>query len=395
MSTTIYIVDDDVQVAELLAVIVEMAGFEYQVYTTSREFIKQETCGDDIILLDLNMPDMDGIEVIRELATKACDAGILFISGQDSGVLHSAEKLAIAHDLRVLGSVNKPVQIGKLQKLLQELSGATGDESKRQGLSAELVSVAELAHAIEQHHFVLHYQPQVCFSSGQLVGVEALVRWQHSERGLIFPNQFISVAEENALIVPLTGEVIRMAVKQSRDWVQSGLRTQISLNISAENVTSLTLPEQLSDMLNKQHVDTSLITLEVTESCLMGELVTSLDILTRLRMKGFELSIDDFGTGYSSLSQLHRIPFTELKVDQSFVMQMDVDKEARAIVKTCIMLGHELNMKVVAEGIENENIYNQLKQMGCDIAQGYYIAKPMSAEDFDQWLSQYQAQLQA
>ena len=395
MTTKVYIVDDDIQVAELLAVIVEMAGFQQQIYTTSREFIEQETCSSDIILLDLNMPDMDGIEVIRELAAKTCDASILFISGQDSGVLHSAEKLARAHDLHVLGSVTKPVQIALLQQILQDASQLKENSANRQNATAELASVDELTQAIEQHQLLLHYQPQVCFQTGKLVGVEALVRWQHPERGLVFPNLFISVAEENGLIVPLTGEVIRMAVKQSKHWHQSGLNVQVSLNISAENVTSLTLPEQLSDILNKQHVNTSLITLEVTESSLMGELVTSLDILTRLRMKGFELSIDDFGTGYSSLSQLHRIPFTELKVDQSFVMQMDVDKEARAIVKTCIMLGHELNMKVVAEGIENETIFNALKQMGCDIAQGYYIAKPMSADDFDHWLSRYQAQLQA
>ena len=388
MQTKIFIVDDDEQIADLLGVIVDMAGFERQIFTTSREFVKQTTCDTDIILLDLNMPDMDGIEVIRELAKKSCPASILFISGQDAGVLHSAEKLAKAHDLHVIGSVAKPVQIGLLQKILKD-SSAPKETPDNKKVTAELVSTDELCQALENKQLVLHYQPQINIQTGQLIGVEALVRWQHPERGLIFPDQFISVAEENGLIVPLTGEVIRLAVEQAIRWKSADFNVQMSLNISAENVTSLTLPEQLSAMLEAQDMDTSMITLEVTESSLMGELVTSLDILTRLRMKGFALSIDDFGTGYSSLSQLHRIPFTELKVDQSFVMQMDNDDEARGIVKTCIMLGHELNMKVVAEGIENAEIYSQLKTLGCDIAQGYYIARPMPADKFDEWFLQF------
>ena len=390
MNTKIYIVDDDEQVAELLAVIVSMAGFNQQVFTTSREFVKQTTCANDIILLDLNMPDMDGIEVIRELAKKNCPAGILFISGQDAGVLHSAEKLAKAQNLNVIGSVSKPVQIAVLQKILKDSSEQTTNLNGKKS-AAQLVSVDEMRQALANQQLILHYQPQVNIQSGELIGVEALVRWQHPERGLIFPDQFISVAEKNGLIVALTGEVIRLAVEQAKHWQSAGFCVQMSLNISAENVTSLTLPEQLSAMLKAQDMATSMITLEVTESSLMGELVTSLDILTRLRMKGFALSIDDFGTGYSSLSQLHRIPFTELKVDQSFVMQMDNDDEACAIVKTCIMLGHELNMKVVAEGIENAQIYSELKNLGCDIAQGYYIARPMPADKFDQWLPQFNA----
>jgi len=145
------------------------------------------------------------------------------------------------------------------------------------------------------------------------------------------------------------------------------------------------LPEQLDRLLKNNELDPSLFILEITESALMGELATSLDILTRLRMKGIQLSIDDFGTGYSSLSQLYRIPFTELKIDLSFVMKMAQDDEARGIVKTCIILGHELKMKVVAEGVEDQETLSLLKQMGCDIAQGYYIAKPMPADKILNW----------
>ena len=140
------------------------------------------------------------------------------------------------------------------------------------------------------------------------------------------------------------------------------------------------LPEQIASLLDSNEFDPTRLTLEVTETALMGEFVTSLDILTRLRLKGVKLSIDDFGTGYSSLSQLHRIPFNELKIDRNFISKMTEDKEALAIVKTCIVLGHELNMHIVAEGIETREHFDLVKQMGCDYAQGYFVAKPMSGD---------------
>jgi EAL domain-containing protein (putative c-di-GMP-specific phosphodiesterase class I) len=184
----------------------------------------------------------------------------------------------------------------------------------------------------------------------------------------------------------LTHWVIDKTVKQVQLWQDAGFTTTVSVNISALDITGLMLPEQLAELLKSNKLNPSHLTLEITESALMGELVTSLDILTRLRLKGIRLSIDDFGTGYSSLSQLHRVPFTELKIDSSFVRNMSHDDEARAIVRTCIILGHELSMRVVAEGVETEENLEFLKQMGCDIAQGYLIARPMPASELMEWV---------
>jgi hemerythrin-like metal-binding protein/PAS domain S-box-containing protein len=204
----------------------------------------------------------------------------------------------------------------------------------------------------------LHYQPQIDIKSGKLAGVEALVRWEHPDHGLVYPDMFIPMAEKNGLIGDLTEQIIKQAVLQSLSWKEMNFMVQVSVNISAENITSLKLPEQLRIMLDDNKLDPSMLTLEVTESALMGELVTSLDILTRLRMKGIELSIDDFGTGYSSLSQLYRVPFTELKVDQSFVMRMRFDEEAKGIV---IGVRHsvESEQKISHDG--RELIYNSIK----------------------------------
>ncbi|MCP4040522.1 MAG: EAL domain-containing protein, partial [Gammaproteobacteria bacterium] len=166
------------------------------------------------------------------------------------------------------------------------------------------------------------------------------------------------------------------AVQQEQQWQSAGIELPVAVNISAGDITSLTLPEQLAELLEDNKLDPKRLTLEVTEGVLMGELVTSLDILTRLRLKGIRLSIDDFGTGYSSLSQLHRVPFSELKIDRGFVAHMTKDDEARAIVKTCNQLGQELNMRVVAEGVEDQLSWDLLADLGCDLAQGYFIARP-------------------
>ena len=292
--------------------------------------------------------------------------------------------------LVTVDSLTKPIKLSNLQAIIKKLVLDVPAEEKKAESFRLMLELDELKIAIDQNQLILHYQPQVAIETGELKGVEALVRWQHPERGLIYPNNFISLAEENDLIADLTSLVIAMSMQQSREWKNAGLNTRISVNISAENITSLTLPEQLSQMLTGSNLDPAMLTLEVTESALMGELVTSLEILTRLRMKGFGLSIDDFGTGYSSLSQLHRIPFTELKIDQSFVMSMETDDESRAIVKTCIVLGHELNMEVVAEGVESQEILDTLKTLGCDIAQGYHIARPMPHDKLLEWAQDHQ-----
>lgn len=385
--STVYIIDDEEQSANLLRRFVEMIGFDAIIYTSAREFFRENNSflEDSIIMLDLIMPDMDGIEVMRKLSSIDNTLPLILMSGYDSGILHSAEQLAKAHSLDIIASLTKPIQMGKLHEIILDYSKNKDINVSALNTDDIEITVSDLEDAIIKKQLVLHYQPQVDIKSGSLCGVEALVRWQHPIYGLIYPDAFVPLAEKNGLIGDLTAQVIKLAVEQAIFWKSMKLMLQVSVNISAENITTLSLPEQLSNMLDSHKLDSSMLTLEITESALMGELVTSLDILTRLRMKGIELSIDDFGTGFSSLSQLYRVPFTELKVDRGFVMCMSQDDEARGIVKTCIMLGHELNMHVVAEGVEDAETLRLLKSMGCDIAQGYHIAKPMPADELIEW----------
>jgi EAL domain-containing protein (putative c-di-GMP-specific phosphodiesterase class I) len=383
------IVDDDVDIANLFREVAENLGFQVNVYLDGREFLSNLHMSADIIMLDLMMPAMDGVEVIRKLAEKRVESPLILVSGYDKGVLHSAHELAQESRLNIIASLTKPIHVAHLNELLMELKNLKPAEVKQFSSVAESIDVNSLQEAIREQQLLLYYQPQINLADESLAGLEALVRWQHPELGLVYPNSFIKLAEDNGLIGELTAAVIKLAIEQGRQWLEQGIDAKVSVNVSAENIASLVLPEQLMNMVNMSRLDPSLLVLEVTESALMGELVTSLDILTRLRLKGFGLSIDDFGTGYSSLSQLHRVPFNELKIDQSFVMQMDKDAEARAIVETCVMLGHKLNMRVVAEGVESESILNKLKSMRCDIAQGYHIARPMAAEQVLQWLDSH------
>jgi EAL domain-containing protein (putative c-di-GMP-specific phosphodiesterase class I)/ActR/RegA family two-component response regulator len=398
MMNKLFIVDDDKLICNLLQTVAESIFENIVIYQDARIFLQQALNDNDVVMLDLMMPDMDGIEVIRHLAKNQSKAALILISGYDASVLHSAEALAQDQGLLVVGNFTKPISTNDLRNLLLNLNISSKEQLEPKTITeskclSEAINFApseeKLRNAIKQGHLILHYQPQVDIKNKTLLGVEALVRWAHPKYGLIYPDKFISLAEQSGLIEQLTEEVINLAVSQSQHWQKQAMNIKISVNISAQNITSLLLPEQIGKLIQQYQLDPAMFVFEVTESALMGNITTSLDILTRLRLKGFQLSIDDFGTGFSSLSQLHKIPFTELKIDQSFVFNLVNDAESRAIVETCVMLGHKLNMEVVAEGVENKEIFECLVNMGCDIAQGYYIAKPMPADELNAWLVKF------
>ncbi len=391
MSLKLYILDDDEQYATLLSEVASNIGWDVITEHNPVSFLQNKIEKEGVLVLDLNMPEMDGIEVIRALAEKQLKLLLILVSGFDARVLHSAQQLAEAHQFKVLASLTKPMSIQEFAETLNTIKPKLlSKKTIKTTQTSNTVTMAELDLAIHHNQLLLHYQPQIDMQTGSLHGVEALVRWQHPEHGLIYPDKFINLAEQSGLIEPLTEEVIRIAVQQSQQWKKEGINPDISINVSAENITSLSLPEQLKKLTDQHAIDPEKITLEITESAVMGDLTSSLDVLNRLRMKGFALSIDDFGTGYSSLTHLYKMPFTELKIDQSFVMHILEDSEAMVIVKICIMLGQMLGMKLVAEGVETQAIWDELKILGCDIAQGYFMAKPMSAETLLQWINNNQ-----
>ncbi len=380
------IIDDEIALVDFISHVAEQANYTVEKFNDAKLFMQKFDNTSDVIILDLMMPGVDGVEVIRYLADENCTAQIILMSGFDKSVLHSAQELAKEQKLNFCDCLSKPFRANELHKILSAIT-ITPSTSMRQP-SNQLPTVDELYTAIKDHELIMNYQPKVNLTNNNLLAVEALVRWQHPERGLIPPDLFIPLAEKYNLIDDLTWEIYHLVLSQAQAWLDQGLEIKIAVNMSAITLKDLDLPKKMMALLNQYNLQPSQIILEVTETALMQELIKSLDILTRLRMKGFKLSIDDFGTGYSSLLQLHRIPFSELKIDRSFVMVMDQDPESLAIVKTVIFLGHELGMKVVAEGVETEKHMKQLREMSCDIVQGYHICRPQTADDITEWFLQ-------
>ncbi|HEY9134311.1 MAG TPA: EAL domain-containing response regulator [Pseudomonadales bacterium] len=379
------VVDDDPGMSALLKDIAQGLGYHVRVYRDGLSFIDAFDYKVEVIVLDLMLPGMDGIEIMRFLADHHWPYSLLLVSGYDASVLHSAQKIAKERKLNIVASFSKPLPVKNFQATLRSLL-SNEPAQPDQHLSGLSVDPDEVRLALEQKQLCLHYQPQVLLKTGKLASIEALVRWQHPERGMIYPDSFLPLMQKWGLMGDLTEQVLQNVIKQISIWKAQGFEPKVSFNIAAESFTSVNLPEYLSRLVDTHKLNPALIGLEVTETTLMSELITSLDVLTRLRMKGFALSIDDFGMGYSSLSQLHRAPFNELKIDKSFVMHMVEDEEANAIVETCILLGHKLNMKVVAEGVMSSAIWEKLSAMGCDIAQGFFVAKPMPAESLLEWV---------
>jgi diguanylate cyclase (GGDEF)-like protein len=253
-----------------------------------------------------------------------------------------------------------------------------------------LVLVGELRRALVEDQLFLLYQPKTDLRTGYVTGVEALARWKHPKFGIVPPDQFVPLAERTGLIMPLTLWVLHEALRQCRAWNQAGLTIGMAANLSMFNLQAPELPDQIAGLLAKSGIAPSQLKLEITESAIMANPERTMENLTRMSKMGLQISIDDFGTGYSSLAHLKKLPVHELKIDKSFVMNMAMDKDDAVIVRATIDLGHHFGLKVVAEGVEDQNTRKMLSTFNCDMAQGFFFSKPLPAVDLVQWLAESQ-----
>jgi diguanylate cyclase (GGDEF)-like protein len=264
----------------------------------------------------------------------------------------------------------------------EEHSGVETYRSEHDEYStARLALVAELRRAIDHGELVLYYQPKLDVATGSVVGVEALVRWEHPERGLLEPVEFIPTAEHTGLIRQLTRYVIAAALAQLRAWHDAGLDLTVAVNLSARDLLDLELPDRIAALLVQYDLPAERLSLEITESVLLEDPVRARVVVDRLAQMGVRLAIDDFGTGYSSLAYLERLPVDEIKIDKSFVLKMAVDENDAVIVRSIVDLGHNLGLRVVAEGVEETPVFSFLRELGCDLAQGYLLSRPLPAAD--------------
>jgi diguanylate cyclase (GGDEF)-like protein len=262
------------------------------------------------------------------------------------------------------------------------------DEQQDEYDPSRLTLVGELRRAIDERELKVFYQPKAILSNGDVEGVEALVRWIHPERGLLPPDEFIPLAEHTGLIGPLTLYVLDEALKQCREWRDAGMNMSVAVNMAMRNLLDLNFPDRVTETLEKWRLAPTVLELEITENTIMADPFRAMSVLRRLSEMGVKLSIDDFGTGYSSLAYLKRLPVDAVKIDKSFVLGMSADDNDGAIVRSTIDLARNLGLRVVAEGVETSEIWTELRGLGCDVAQGYLISKPVPGDELTVWLGQ-------
>ena len=364
------VIDDEPAYAAVVKKVSEQVGFEVTITANAFDCVAfVASWRPSVIVLDLRLPDIDGIQILRALAEDKYAGHLIVSSGADHRILDAATRLGRERGLKMSGILQKPVRVEFLQELFTGLFS----------VPKTLLS-ADLAEAITAHQLFLEYQPKFDCRLGKFTGVEALARWRHPQHGVIRPDEFIPLAEQGDLIHSVTDWAVSRAAGQAAAWQRENLLLDIAVNISARDLEDLALPERLERHCRDAGTDPSAIILELTETSAMRDAAQMMDVLTRLRLKDFRLAIDDFGTGYSSLVQLQRLPFSELKIDKSFVMHMSHNHDCRVIAKIVIDLARELGLTSVAEGVEDETALMTLVDMGCHVAQGYYLSRPVSAE---------------
>ncbi|SHF71607.1 EAL domain, c-di-GMP-specific phosphodiesterase class I (or its enzymatically inactive variant) [Modicisalibacter ilicicola DSM 19980] len=377
MAQRALIVDDDIEIQVLGRQLLTRRGYDVVTANGLGELVCQpELLAAELILLDFDLGEFTGLDVMQYLSDLKLNAAIVLLSTCDASTAKRILDAGASSGLRMLGFLSK----SRFLKTLDHVIGSLG--APQQALGAE-----NLASAMQQGQLFPAYQPKHDLRSGRVVGVEALVRWKHPQRGVLYPDAFIPLAEQSDQIVELTWYMLAQVLGQQARWRARGWELDIAVNIPAQLFKT---PDVLAsfDRLLSRHGDSLRgITLELTESAGIECLVHARHLFTALRERGCRWSLDDFGTGYSSLTQLYRLPFDELKLDRSFVAHCDEDREAEAITLSIIELGKRLDMKVVAEGIETRSQHALLKRDGCDHGQGYLFARPMAEAEFATWFA--------
>lgn len=381
----VLIIDDEEAVCDLIEAVAESAGF--QAVSASRpEAIKSSLDGEfDLVVLDLSLGLVDGIEVMTDLGARRKGLPLILVSGADQSLLESAGRIAEMHKLRVIGTFSKPVPLDVLRAAMLEWSEVTLRSLDPTGPKV-VIKPDEL---VDPDHLYLAYQPKVSAVDGRVLGAEALVRWKHDEHGEVSPAILVSIIEREGRTAELLDAVMNMAARDRSRYRALGELDDISLNISVLDLDDEKLPRRAQRILTAV-APAENWTFEVTESSPIVEMAPSLSILTRLRLAGFRLAVDDFGTGTSNYERLLVAPFTELKIDRALVRRLrGGGVEPDPMVRSSVDVGHSLGLKVIAEGVETSEQYGVVRSLGCDVIQGFLIARPVPPGEFAAAIAQW------
>jgi EAL domain-containing protein (putative c-di-GMP-specific phosphodiesterase class I)/ActR/RegA family two-component response regulator len=337
----------------------------------------------DVIVSDLEMPGVDGLEFLRRLSEQLPHAAVIILSGKAPDILRSVELMAREYGLHVIGVLPKPTTLAALRDTLDRYQPAP---TKHAPVTPGTVTPDDLGRGLDRREFELFYQPKVELATGIVCGAEALVRWRHPTLGLLSPALFITMAEELGLMPRMTIGLLEQATTELRRWLESGLDMSVSVNVSQSCLADTTFSNSVLDACARHGVSPRKLIVEITETVVMTDVAHCLETLARLRMHGVGLAIDDFGTGHSSFQQLSRVPFTELKIDRSFVTGASRQPLLRTIVESNVLMARALGLACAGEGIETQEDWDLLRDLGCDLGQGYFIAGPMEGPQLPAWI---------
>jgi EAL domain-containing protein (putative c-di-GMP-specific phosphodiesterase class I) len=376
VATRVLIVEDDAALATLLRRACDGMGFEAMALSDEASLTASwQMPLPDIIVLDLNLGFEDGLDYLERLVARGFSGPVMLISGCDPRVLSFSEKICEKLGIPLTVSLNKPFSVQVFGEKLKGLKPRASGYLRH-----------EIEAGIVQRRFVPFFQPIMAIDGRELCGAEVLARWRHTDQGLIMPSAFIDAVERSGLMEGLALSLMEQALQQSLSWQGLDHPVQISLNVSPSILLSHGFADHLLQALEQAGGRPENLKIEITESVAFAGLDAIMRVLTRLRIAGIRISLDDFGTGYSSLTALHRLPFSDMKIDRSFVSRMLVDRDAATIVSSLISLAHNLGLEVVAEGVEDHETLALLQELGCDRAQGFLFAEPLPGDAFRSWL---------
>lgn len=385
------VVDDDPLMVEVISTVLRDLGLTTLDAATDGAAALQRMAESsiDLLVCDLNMPGMDGIRLLSHVASLPARPAIILLSGEDPRILEAACRFAEAKELTILGAASKPVTAESLISLLEAFRQP---ELKQARQLQSPMDCGKIRLGLADHAIALAYQPKVDLIDGRLIGVEALLRWNDAELGVLPPPDIVRAAEACHLIDELTIGVLSCAVHGRAALARSGIDTNVALNVSMHNLHNLSIVDRMSELVIEAGDQPSHFTLEVTETHLISDLASVLEALLRLRLQGFKIAIDDYGTGAATMQFLMQLPSTELKIDRTFVTAATRSDSGRAMLQSAIELGLQLGQDVIAEGVETAGEARLLQQLGCRFAQGYFYGRPMTLDAFTAWIAQHRNQ---
>ncbi|MUJ36725.1 EAL domain-containing protein [Aliivibrio fischeri] len=371
----VLIIDDDKLQANMLKSTISSIGdFNVQCVYSGNEAMNLINKNQfDLIFCDLQMPEMDGVEFLSNLDKDKFSGGVVIVSSLGSTLISIVDDLCNAFNFSFVESLEKPINVNQINNILEQVKIQINNGNENISMRGISISDDEILSLLKSGKFINYYQPQVDFNSGQIVSMEVLARLEHPIYGILAPFYFLSQLESNGLLDDLFNVVIDNAI---RDFLLGKIKGKVSINITQDTIGKVGFANQFISKCKSNDVDPNIFILELNEGDAYNTTSSFLENISRLRIHNVGISIDDFGTGYSSLEKLSRLPFTEMKLDKSFISYCLSDEYKKVVIKFALALSKELNIPIVAEGVENKETWQYLKNIGFDICQGYFTGKP-------------------